>query len=313
MTVGLQPEDVETRSKGQWMTSNTYRLTDPAVERLAEQLVPAMRNFDAKYAPGMAGNPVHLQLDGNFSFGIGTEDDRAMKKNMRGGGEVIESKRWRNTTTGQTASPYGAVPWTGGRGDTEADWVMENVGWTIRWDDGTVGTGPVPDKTREEAKARLQRIMGLRRGHSPNAADFGKMKRGMTAPGDYIVYHLGGDTFGLGRKGHGARWDWVSSSPTKGVAADFVGAVAVLTGAADDARKEGNQAPNVYATVDGDLHQLGTIVGGRFRGGGYDTIDDVARYLEEQASLNPNAAAGHNWVAEMVQADGGRMVSDPVQ
>ena len=28
-------------------------------------------------------NPVHLKLDGNFSFGIGTEDDKAMKKNAR--------------------------------------------------------------------------------------------------------------------------------------------------------------------------------------------------------------------------------------
>lgn len=120
-------------------------------------------------AARMTGNPVHLKLDGNFSFGIGSEDDKTMKTNMRGGGEVIESKRWRNTTTGQTASPYGAVPWTGARGDTKADWEMETVGWTIRWDDGTVGTGHLPDKTREEAKARLQRIMGLRRGHTPNA------------------------------------------------------------------------------------------------------------------------------------------------
>jgi len=183
MTVGLLPEDVETRSKGQWMTSNTYRLTEPAIERLAEQLVPAMRNFDAKYAAGMAANPergttitaaevsalpvgsilwadhrgwvvvpggiapisllteraggrvpdgepagtispnfevvregngkvptygtaqrhviawyqgrratpnpVHLALDGNFSFGIGTKDDTHMKKNAAAKGEVI--------------------------------------------------------------------------------------------------------------------------------------------------------------------------------------------------------------------------------
>jgi uncharacterized Zn finger protein (UPF0148 family) len=34
-------------------------------------------------AARMTGNPVHLKLDGNFSFGIGSEDDKAMKKNAR--------------------------------------------------------------------------------------------------------------------------------------------------------------------------------------------------------------------------------------
>ena len=35
-------------------------------------------------AARMTGNPVHLKLDGNFSFGIGSEDDKAMKKNALG-------------------------------------------------------------------------------------------------------------------------------------------------------------------------------------------------------------------------------------
>jgi hypothetical protein len=82
---------------------------------------------------------------------------------MRGNGEVIESRRWRHKDTGATASLYGAVPWTGQPGDTKSDWVLENVGWTIRWDDGTIGTGHVPDKSREEAEERLLKIMDLRR------------------------------------------------------------------------------------------------------------------------------------------------------
>jgi hypothetical protein len=57
---------------------------------------------------------------------------------MRGKGEVIESKRWKHKATGATASLYGAVPWSGAPGDRKEDWQLENVGWTIRWDDGTV-------------------------------------------------------------------------------------------------------------------------------------------------------------------------------
>ena len=88
--------------------------------------------------------------------------------NMRGSGEVIESKIWRHRS-GRTASPYGAAPWTGAPGDRESDWELESAGWTIRWDDGTVGTGQRPARTREEAEARLARIMA-RRGsaHAPN-------------------------------------------------------------------------------------------------------------------------------------------------
>lgn len=70
--------------------------------------------------------------------------------------EVIESKRWKNTVTGATASIYGAVPYT-----SEADkgrWVVETVGYTWRREDGTVGLGRVPAKTLEEALAVMERV-----------------------------------------------------------------------------------------------------------------------------------------------------------
>jgi hypothetical protein len=72
-------------------------------------------------------------------------------------GEVIEAKRWVNATTGATASPYGAVPWTNRPGNTEPNWRLEACGWTIRWDNGTVGFGRVPFATKEEAENWLRR------------------------------------------------------------------------------------------------------------------------------------------------------------
>lgn len=65
---------------------------------------------------------------------------------------VIESKVWRHTS-GRTASIYGACPWTGRPGDTQADWQMETWGWTWENSNGTIGLGRVPAKTREEAEA----------------------------------------------------------------------------------------------------------------------------------------------------------------
>lgn len=70
--------------------------------------------------------------------------------------EVIESKRWRNVNTNATASIYGAVPYT-----SDADkpnWIIETVGWTWRNDNGTVGLGRAPAKTREEALEVMQRV-----------------------------------------------------------------------------------------------------------------------------------------------------------
>lgn len=71
--------------------------------------------------------------------------------------EVIPSRRWRHRS-GRTASIYGALPWTGARGNTEADWQMEESGWTWRNDNGTIGLGRPPADTREEAEAVMRRI-----------------------------------------------------------------------------------------------------------------------------------------------------------
>lgn len=63
--------------------------------------------------------------------------------------DVIESKRWINKVTGQTASIYGAVPYTSNR--DKANWVMESRGYTWQMDNGTIGLGRQPAKTKEEA------------------------------------------------------------------------------------------------------------------------------------------------------------------
>ena len=65
---------------------------------------------------------------------------------------VIESRRWKNQETGATASPYGACPWVS---DSDREnWTMETVGWTVRNNqEGTIGVGRLPWKTREESQA----------------------------------------------------------------------------------------------------------------------------------------------------------------
>jgi hypothetical protein len=68
-----------------------------------------------------------------------------------GAGEVIPSKRWKHKDSGALASLYGAVPWSGAPGDRKEDWQLEDVGYTIQWSDGTVGTGQKPFKTEDEA------------------------------------------------------------------------------------------------------------------------------------------------------------------
>jgi len=73
-----------------------------------------------------------------------------------GQGQVIESRFWRHKG-GAKASAYGAAPWTGMPGNEEKDWKLEPAGYTIVWSDGTVGTGRVPFKSREEAEAFLSR------------------------------------------------------------------------------------------------------------------------------------------------------------
>ena len=68
--------------------------------------------------------------------------------------EVIESRRWTNKLTGQTASIYGAVPWTN---PVDKDqWSIETVGYTWRLDNGTVGLGRKPVATKIEAEKIME-------------------------------------------------------------------------------------------------------------------------------------------------------------
>ena len=73
--------------------------------------------------------------------------------------EVIESKQWRNTKTGQTASIYGALPYCS---ETEKEnWIIEKRGYTWKRSDGTVGLGRKPAKTYEEAVGVMEKINAL--------------------------------------------------------------------------------------------------------------------------------------------------------
>ena len=87
---------------------------------------------------------------------MGYSYDRRMITGARSG-EVIESRRWTHKDTGSTASLYGAVPWSGARGDKKEDWKLESVGWTIRWSDGTVGIGRRPFNSKQEAEEFLEK------------------------------------------------------------------------------------------------------------------------------------------------------------
>jgi hypothetical protein len=132
--------------------------------------------FEIITATGVAN---HVTPDGDVDYDADADHvpyEGAMAANMRGGGRVIESKHWRHRT-GRTASPYGSVPWTGAPGDRESDWQMESAGWTIQWDDGTVGIGRVPFETPEQAeawlakeRARLQEAEEWRRRSFPEQA-----------------------------------------------------------------------------------------------------------------------------------------------
>lgn len=72
--------------------------------------------------------------------------------------EVIESRRWINRLTGRTASIYGAVPYTNDA--DKPNWSIETVGWTWRLENGTVGLGRIPCKTRDEALEVMNRFNG---------------------------------------------------------------------------------------------------------------------------------------------------------
>lgn len=70
--------------------------------------------------------------------------------------EVIESKRWKHIKTGQTASIYGAVPYT--NESDKPNWTIETVGYTWKLDNGTVGLGRVPANTMSEALAIMHKF-----------------------------------------------------------------------------------------------------------------------------------------------------------
>lgn len=70
--------------------------------------------------------------------------------------EIIDSKRWRNSVTGATASIYGAVPWI--NASDSPQWVIETVGYTWRLDNGTIGLGRVPAKTMHKAIEVMERF-----------------------------------------------------------------------------------------------------------------------------------------------------------
>lgn len=68
--------------------------------------------------------------------------------------EVIESRAWQNKNTGQKVSIYGALPYTTQAG--KLNWELITTGWTWRLDNGTVGLGCIPAKTRSEAVERMK-------------------------------------------------------------------------------------------------------------------------------------------------------------
>lgn len=64
--------------------------------------------------------------------------------------EIVESKYWLNIKTKQTASIYGAVPYS--NESNKQDWTIVTRGYTWRLDNGTIGLGRMPVKTYDEAK-----------------------------------------------------------------------------------------------------------------------------------------------------------------
>ena len=71
-------------------------------------------------------------------------------------GKVIPAKKWKHKSTGATASLYGAVPWSGSKGDEKSDWEMVEEGWTIQHPDGTIGIGKPPFKSKGEAEKWIE-------------------------------------------------------------------------------------------------------------------------------------------------------------
>ena len=68
--------------------------------------------------------------------------------------DVIPSKAWRNKTTGQKVSPYGAAPWQSP--SERGNWELIDQGFTIRDNKlNTVGMGRPPFKTAQDAQALI--------------------------------------------------------------------------------------------------------------------------------------------------------------
>lgn len=74
--------------------------------------------------------------------------------------EVIPSRHWKNSRTGQTASLYGAVPYVN---DAEAEgWSLVTKGFTVRDNvRGTVGFGRRPFDTEKEAETFVAGLLTL--------------------------------------------------------------------------------------------------------------------------------------------------------
>ena len=71
---------------------------------------------------------------------------------------VLPARHWRHKGDGRTASLYGSIPWSGARGNTEADWEIVTSGWTWENANGTIGLGRVPADTKEEAEEIMRKV-----------------------------------------------------------------------------------------------------------------------------------------------------------
>ena len=67
--------------------------------------------------------------------------------------EVIESKVWHHIPTGRRASIYGALPYT--QAGDKGNWIIISNGFTLRMDNGTIGYGQPPFRTKEEAEKKM--------------------------------------------------------------------------------------------------------------------------------------------------------------
>lgn len=74
--------------------------------------------------------------------------------------EVVESRVWVHVS-GRRTSVHGSCPWTSDR--ERKDWALQTQGYTWHLDNGTIGLGRVPAKTREEAEEVMRKVNSLGR------------------------------------------------------------------------------------------------------------------------------------------------------